>query len=480
MKFYSVNPCPHFVGRVHEKEILSAVGLAHEPAIVVIYGRRRVGKTELIEQVYKERNLLKFEGVEGVSEKEQIEQCFLALARYAEEPLLAKLEIKGWLDFFSVLTRFVSKGKVTLYFEEVQWLACYQDRLVSALKYVWDNEWRRNPQLVVVLCGSSPSFMVNKILHSKALYNRSQHEIPLQELSLAETKEFLKKRSPQEVLDAYLTVGGVPEYLKWINRDSSVFLGLCKNSFVAGSFFSHEHKRIFVSSLSESKGYRAIVEFLGKRHFATRNEILARLKTQSGGTPTALLNDLVQCGFIERYTPYNLHENSTLARYSIRDAYLHFYFKFIQPLEKHIDEGLYNNQPLQVLNTTTYAQWLGLAFERFCRKNHRLIAKALGFEAVRYRSGAYFNKASQREPQGYQLDLVFERDDKVLTVCEVKYHRGPVAKKVISEFEKKIEKLSLAKKLTLHKVLITVEGAEQSVKDAGFFDRILELNDLMT
>ncbi len=479
MNYYSVKPGVHFVGRVHETKMLSSIGLSGESAIVVVYGRRRVGKTELIEQVYKERKLLKFEGVEGVSEEEQIEQCLFALARYAEEPLLAKLKVKGWLDFFQILTRFLSEG-VVLYFEELQWLSCYQDRLISALKHVWDNEWRRCPGLVVVLCGSSPSFMVNCVLNSKALYNRSQHEIPLQEFSLAEARAFLKKRSPHEVLDAYLTVGGIPEYLKWINRESSVFLGLCKNAFVAGSFFSHEHERIFVSSLSENKGYREIVAFLGKRHFATRHDILAHLKTQSGGTPSMLLKDLEQCGFISRYTPYNLRDESTLTRYGIQDAYLHFYFKFIQPVQKNIDAGLYNEDPLRVLNTTAYAQWLGLAFERFCRKHHRLIARALGFEAVRYRSGAYFNRASQKEADGYQVDLVFERDDKVLTVCEVKYHRGPVVKKVISEFERKIEKMSIPKKFTLHKVLITVEGAEESVKSAGFFDRILDLSDFMS
>lgn len=193
-----------------------------------------------------------------------------------------------------------------------------------------------------------------------------------------------------------------------------------------------------------------------------------------------LLKDLEQCGFISRYTPYNLRDESTLTRYGIQDAYLHFYFKFIQPVQKNIDAGLYNEDPLRVLNTTAYAQWLGLAFERFCRKHHRLIARALGFEAVRYRSGAYFNRASQKEADGYQVDLVFERDDKVLTVCEVKYHRGPVVKKVISEFERKIEKMSIPKKFTLHKVLITVEGAEESVKSAGFFDRILDLSDFMS
>jgi hypothetical protein len=274
-------------------------------------------------------------------------------------------------------------------------------------------------------------------------------------------------------------VGGVPEYLKWVNRDSSVFTSLCKNSFVAGSFFSHEHKRIFVSSMSGNKGYREIVGFLGKRRFATRNEILSLLKTKSGGTPSELLKDLALCGFIEKYAPYNLRENSVLTRYCIQDAYLHFYFRFIQPIEKQIDEGRYNARPLSVINAAAYAQWLGLAFERFCRKHHGLISRVLGFEAVKYRSGTYFNKSSQNGSEGYQWDLVFERDDKVLTVCEIKYHRGPVTKKVILDFERKLEALPQKKKLTLHKVLITVEGAEKGVENAGYFDRILTLEDLM-
>ncbi len=246
----------NFVGRTQELEQLSTISNSGEASIVAVYGRRRVGKTELLEQAFRERNILKFEGIEGLSQPEQMEHVMWQFSEYSNNALLAKVKIGSWTEFFKLISDVVKNGIWTLYFEEVQWLADYKDKFISELKYFWDNHFRHNRKLILVLCGSSPSFMVNNVLHSKALYNRSLYEISLKEFSLGETKQFLKKRSGREIMDAYLSVGGIPEYLKWINQDTSVFLSLCKNSFTAGSFFSHEYKRIFISSMAKKKNYK--------------------------------------------------------------------------------------------------------------------------------------------------------------------------------------------------------------------------------
>ncbi len=466
-----------FVGRAFELKTLAKIGKAKESSILIVYGRRRVGKTELIEHAYGKRKLLKFEGVEGRETAYQQKVVMQQLAQYVGEPLLKEIKIDNWIDVFRQIHNYTSKGTWTLYFEEVQWLASYQPDFISELKYAWDNFFRYNPNLILILCGSATSFMINEVVRSKALYNRSQNEIHLREFSLKEMKMFFPRKSIKEIMDGYLILGGIPEYLKRLKTSSSVFLSLCKNSFIANSPFSKEYEKIFISHLATNKNYRKIIEFLSKRRFATRDEILHGLDIKSGGRITELLEDLILCGFIESYVPYYLTEDGKLVRYAVRDAYLQFYYKFIKPIEKNIQLGIYNEAPTKGINEDALSKWLGFSFERFCRTHHHLIAKILEFSSVRYRAGSFFNRASMHSDPGYQLDLVFDRDDNVLVLCEIKYLKQKVPLKVIYDFEKKLELFGETKNKTIQKVLITTFGAEPSVIRRGYFDRIITLQD---
>lgn len=471
---------PEFVGRDFELGLLSEIAQTGEASMAIVYGRRRVGKTELLEQAYRKRNILKFEGIEGQPQKFQMNSTLKQLAEYAGDPMIARLSLNTWTDIFQLIGKHVSKGTWTVYLEEVQWLAGYKSQLVTELKYVWDNQLRHNRRLILVLCGSSPSFMINKVIRSKALYNRSQHEVPLQEFNLLEARAFLgKRRSDSEIVDAYLSVGGIPEYLKYLNTQSSVFLSLCKNSFTRGGFFSNEYQRIFTSSLASNKNYQKVIAFLSKRRFATRDEILGHVKERSGGGMSELLADLELCGFVSKYTPFNLETNSLLARYCISDPYLQFYFKFIAPIHSRIQNGDFNKTPLLAIKNDAFRKWLGFSFERMCRKNHHLIAKILGFESVQYKVGAFFSRASAKSDPGFQMDLVFDRNDKVYTICEIKYLQSKVTKKVISEFEAKLEQFTGNSRYSIQKVLIAPEGAETGLRNSGYFDRIITLKDLL-
>lgn len=478
MKIKRIKSNKPFIGRSVELQNLKKIGTSHESTLLIVYGRRRVGKTELIEHSYYNRNLLKFEGIEGYDQYHQQRLVMQQLSEYFKQPLLRKINIDNWIDVFQHIHNYTKKNIWTIYFEEMQWLSNYKANFVGELKYAWDNFFRHNPNLVVILCGSATSFMINNVVRSKALYNRSQYEIHLQEFSLKEAKMFFEKSHMKDVMDAYLCVGGIPEYLKRLKENSSIFLSLCDHSFKANSFFSKEYERIFISNFAHNKYYQRIINFLSTRKFATREEILNRLNIRTGGRLTELLEDLVLCGFIEMYTPYYLPNNSKLLRYCIKDAYLQFYYKFIKPLEKDIQQGIYNEHPSQAIKDTTLQKWLGFSFERFCRHNHHIIAKLLGFSAVRYRSGPYFSRSTTKSESGYQLDLIFERDDNVITLCEIKYIRGKVPLKVIHEFEKKLKLFPFSNEKTIQKVLICTFGAEQSVINRGYFDAILTLEDL--
>jgi AAA+ ATPase superfamily predicted ATPase len=485
-----IEPNEQFKGRLYERNFLSGIMAREEASIITVYGRRRVGKTELLEQTFRERNILKFEGTEGAEQEVQIQGVLNQFAEYAQSAQVAKLQFATWTEVLGLIADSVAVGKWTIYFEELQWLAAYEERFVAELKMVWDNKFRYNKNLIIILCGSSPSFMINKVLQSKALYNRAQHELHVKEFTPHETlRYFAGKRSPREVMDAYLTVGGIPEYLKYINSESSILLGIYKNSFIPDGFFVNERKRVFVSSLAKNENYEKIVEFLSKHRSASRDAILKHLKTTSGGTLSALLSDLEQCGFINKIKPFNVNDRSTLVRYIIADPYLHFYYKFIKPKVEQIKNGNFRFRPEQGMQSDSYYKWLGFAFERMCRRYNILIARILGFEAVEYNSGVYFNRASaasaetgtvgKSEGAGVQFDLIFERADRVYTICEIKYQKSAVAKKVIDEFEQKLSIFPNKKHYTIHKVLIASDGVEASLKDSRYFDRILTINELL-
>lgn len=463
----------NFIGRRFELCNLKKIAGAGEASILVMYGRRRVGKTELLEQAFRDRNLLKFEGVEGLNEKAQFANVMTQLAKYLDDPLVSKVVIETWSEFFQLLSKYLQEGTWTLYLEELQWLANYKSRLVSELKYVWDNYFRHNPNLIIVLCGSAPSFMLEQVVHSKALYNRSQYEMHLKEFTLQETRAFFKKRSHKEILDAYLTVGGIPEYLKWVNKDSSVFLGVCKNSFTVNGFFLHEYEKIFTSSLSKNKNYKKIIEILSKGRFSTRQALSKMLKMESGGSLSDLLLDLEKSGFIIKYRPFNLSPNTILVRYAISDAYLHYYYKFIKPIQEDIENGVYNENPIAAIKTDNYLKWLGFAFERFVRKNHTIIAKILGFSGVQYKSGVYFSRSTDKDIPGYQIDLIFDRADNVYTICEIKYLNGKVGNKVIQEFERKLSFFPRKSNKTIQKILICNEGVEAALFNRHYFDQVI-------
>lgn len=388
------------------------------------------------------------------------------------------MKFNTWLELFDFIAEKVSVGQKTLYLEEVQWMAEYKDDLISDLKIVWDNKLRHNRQLLLVLCGSSPSFMRNQVVHSKALYNRSMYEINLGEFSLDEVKEFLGNRSNREIMDAYLTVGGIPEYLKRIKRHSSLQIGICDQSFKKDSYFCNEKNKIFISSFASNVHYEHIIDFLSQVKFASKNEIENYLHSKGGGTLSNVLKDLELCGFIERYLPYQVDPNSNLVRYCIADSYLRFFFKFISPLSDRIDQGDFNRNPMQALNSESYQKWLGLSFERFCRKHSQMIATIIGFSAVRYKSGAFFNRATLKELTGYQIDLIFDRADHVLTICEIKYTQSKTGVEVIDEFEKKLRMMPDAKDKTIEKALITASGATDALLARGYFDRIITLEDI--
>ncbi|MBI3534893.1 MAG: AAA family ATPase [Deltaproteobacteria bacterium] len=461
---------------------------------IIVYGRRRVGKTELIEQFFKYQCVLKFEGIEipkidrrTYKQKQhyQINQCLNRLAYYLEDHSLTKVEVNTWTDFFHVLHQ---KAKITkktvFYFEEVQWLSNYETDFFAELKPFWDDFWRHEKNLTLILCGSAPSFIVKQLLSDRALYGRVQEQFNLQPISLIEIKEYLKKGN-KECMLAQLAVGGLIEYLKYLKgKNGNLLSQLCYNSFLPSSFFSVEQKKIFISSLSEHKYYNSIVEFLSKVKSATLQQISSAVKfsTQSGGSFTALLEDLEKCGFIEKYAPFHKDEQSKLSRYCIIDEYLQWYYKFIRPIQKEIDSGKFINNPIAAINKRSFETILGFSFERWCRKNAHIFAKILGFSGVDYKAGSYFNRNTEEHEKGFQIDLLYIIKGSKIIICEIKYYDGPIDLSVCDTIKKKVQLFQDAmpqyQNYTYETVLIATEGIKDHPKVQTTFDHIITFNEI--
>jgi uncharacterized protein len=464
-----------FAGRDAERAKLEALGQGEGAKIVVVYGRRRVGKTELIEQTFANRQLLKFEGLERQGKTRQIAQFLETLARYANDLNVAKLKLSSWREVFLLIAKYVQRGKWTLYLEELQWLANYQSELVSALKYVWDNELRHNKKLLVILCGSAPSFMINKVLLSSALYNRTEVNFPVRQLSLPAVQQFFgKSYSAFETMDALLTVGAIPPYLERLREAPSVLIGLARESFTRDGYFSSEYPRIFTSSMADNKDYQRVLELLAKGRFTSKAELAKALGRVPGGGLADLLNDLEQTGFITSYVPVSAPPESKLKRYHLIDPYIRFYLNFIRPLASRISKGVYEKHPERAIETASWRAWLGLNFERFIRQHGTVIATILGFDGIDYDFGSYFARGTP----GVQIDLVFERADKVTMLVEVKYNRDPVGREVVADFEKKCALYPRKKGRSIRRVLVAAGGASKELTKLAYFDRIITLEEL--
>lgn len=472
-----------FIGRTTELAQIHAACKTGEASLIVVYGRRRVGKTTLIEKAFSETRVLKFEGIEGKPEVYQIAQFATTLRKHFPNAKVQRATPMSWTEAFELLADCVVKGKWTVYLEELQWMANYRSDLISELKPIWDNQLRKNPGLITVLCGSAPSFFLSQVIRSRSLHNRSKLDFRLDEFPIDQAAGFLGKPSVHALFDAYLTVGGIPLYLERL-ASGPVYQSLCEMSFRKDSFFTAEFEKVFVSSFGNNSVYRQIIELLGMRGQATREEISKKVESKSGGTLTRMLIDLEECGFIKRVVPLDKPQQSLLSFYQIRDPYLHFYFRFIQPRLSAIQNGDYQRYPQRALDTRTYRQWLGGSFERFCRGQTMRIAEKLGFSAVDFQAGTYFRRGTVDQP-GAQVDLLYQRADKVFTVCEIKYQDAPVGVEAIEDVEKKIQSLPITPSRTLNrsrpvqKVLISSSGASKGLIERAYFDRILSLEDLL-
>ncbi len=444
--------------------------------MTAIHGRRRIGKTRLVTEAYRDFSLLHFEGLEGSSSAEQRKHFLKTLHRHTGLKAHQLASSEDWEDILILLAEHVSTKPCVICLDEFQWMAAGRSELVSKLKFVWDNYLGESKHVHLILCGSVSSFLVKKVIRSRALYGRIDEIIDLGPLGFSEVRTgFFSERSTREALEYYLIFGGVPKYLEMVNPGRSVRLNLAELCFTPGAFFLDELDRLFVSHFGRVRHYRSIVEFLAGRGFATRAEIARKAGLRSGGRISGFLENLCMAGFIESYGPVHKPGSTHVRRYRIADPYLRFYFRFIRPLKSRLSRGQEPVPLHQALPDRRYDAFLGLAFENFCYHHAPLIARKLGFSAVAYEYGSWFCKGDLAT--GAQIDLLFKRADRVMTLCEIKF-RERIGKEVIGEVERKVTALRSGGNYSLEKVLISAFPPSKQLREEGYFSTILTVDDL--
>ena len=468
-----------FIGRNVELQQLNDKYNTGKSELVVIYGRRRIGKSSLVEKFAEDKKFFfKFEGIEGENTKGQMASFVRIMGKYIDDSFLDKIDFDSWHTVFDYLTEKLvdekkRKKKLILFFDEVQWMAVRRSRMIGSIKYFWDNYWK-NMNVMLILCGSIASFMVKRIIHSKALYGRITLEILLKGLLPREASVFFKnKRSKEEILKFLLVLGGVPRYLEEIDLNRSFNQNINTLCFSKNGLMVDEIDKIFYSQFKEAETYLKIVSVL-KGKLLTFKEISEKTGMPSGGTLKNALELLINAELIDFYISMDKGWNSKFKKYRLGDEFLVFYFKYIEPNIRLIKAGgqtrLFEKVSADSLNV-----WMGFAFERFCLKHSGYLAEIMGFKDEMLLASPYFKRG---EP-GFQVDLVYKRTDKVIVVCEIKYGSEKISTKIIPEMEKKCTAMAIPRGFTLERALICLYGPDDALRNSGYFNHYVTVEDII-
>jgi uncharacterized protein len=457
-----------FVGREEELQSLRSVIEVPQPRVAVIHGRRRIGKTSLIRRAVGKEPALFIEGLENQATRAQINSFMDQVSRQ----LRIKLpEADTWQAALMELHRALGKKRMVIVLDEFQWLANYRHELVSVLKMVWDNHLGRAPGRTLILCGSIASFMTTKVLRSSAFYGRTDLVIHLQGFRLAETARLLKGRGFQEVLDAQCFTGGVPKYLELLAAAPSISLGMEREAFRPGGYFTEEYERIFVSHFGKNAEYQRLVRALAAAPYGlSRRDLAEKARVEEGGMLSQRLYDLEAAGFISSNRPFDKKVDSRLLRYNLSDPWMSFYHAFMRGKAARLFQTIRHGG--------AFHGWMGRAFELVCLAHKEQLAQLLGFHGVQYESGPWFRSPRKGLP-GVQIDLAFDRADRVITLCEMKRQIAPIGRAIIGEVERKAELLRAAHPgRTVQPVLVVDAPVSKEVRASGYFHRIVEASEL--
>ena len=440
------------VGRVREQNLLKHLLASKKAEFLALYGRRRVGKTFLIRNYFKNSSCLFFHctGIQNGSLEDQLKGFGQQIGEAFYNGVTPAFN-KNWLDAFEVLNKSIeniSKSKkIVIFFDEFPWMATKRSKLLQALEYYWNRYWSHDNRIKLIVCGSSASWIIDKIINNKGgLYNRTTQTMRLDPFTLSETNDYLTslgiRLNHRQILDLYMILGGIPHYLAHVKRGQSSHQNIDEICFQKNGPLVDEFNRLFGSLFKESSSYIKLIRTIAKsREGVNQNEISRACKMTRGGRITKKLKQLEDAGFILSFLPHG-HEEKGLY-YKVIDEYTLFYLYWIEEyLKSTRRQDQSSGYWVSIAQTQSFKSWSGLAFEAVCHKHVAQIRKALaidpGAQAVSWR---YQPRSKKGITRGAQIDLLFDRPDGSITICEIKHSDRPfvIDKDYAQIIDRKIE-----------------------------------------
>ncbi|MCL9981139.1 MAG: ATP-binding protein [Bacteroidia bacterium] len=402
------------IGRASEKETLQEAIDSHRSELIAVYGRRRIGKTYLIREFYKKQILFSFSGLRNGTLPNQLENFMLELNSITKD--FKNEEPKSWLQAFHLLKTHL-KGisettrKKVIFIDEFPWVDSIRSGFLPAFENFWNTYCTTRNDIIVVICGSAASYMMKKIIKNRGgLHNRITRKIKLEPFKLKEVQDFFEykgiKLPEMEIIKIYMAIGGVAEYLEHIKNGDSSVTAIDRLCFQKGAQLENEFEEVFKSLFEEGSYHEQIIRSLSNasKKGMLRTEILQDQELQTGGQFSKSMNELIESGFVEKYHSYRNKRKTTL--YRIVDEFCLFHLQFIRTFK--------GNSWIQLYTKREYETWCGYSFELICLKHIECIKKALKCDQINSKNYSWSNSNAQ-------VDLVIDRNDNLITLCEIKF-----------------------------------------------------------
>jgi hypothetical protein len=469
-----------FVGREKELDALEQLLKKKSASLVVIRGRRRVGKTRLIDEFASNKKSWKFVGLTPAPKMTKQRQLDDFSTRVAQNLNMPKMQVSEWAEHFKFLGIQAQGQRIVIVFDEISWMGSEDPDFLGQLKAAWDLYFSTNPELILILCGSVSSWIEENILRSTGFVGRVSMDIALDELSIAESGEFWgaqKNRvSAYEKFKLLAVTGGIPKYLEEIIPSQSAEDNIHRLCFQSHGLLFREFNNIF-SDLFSKKAvtYRNIVETLAFSPL-TLDEICKKVDLEKSGSVSRCLDDLAFAGFVQEDCTWNLSTStiSNLKKFRLKDNYLRFYLRYIAPNADRITKDLFESKAF--MHMPGWESVMGLQFENLVIHNLKSLCKLLRIELLEIvNAGPFFQRATKRQ-KGCQIDLMIQTRHNTLYLCEIKFSISEVRSSVVGEMEQKIESLSAPKGFSIRPVLIHVNGISQSVRERALFNDLIDFS----
>ena len=409
------------IGRKAEKQRLEDLYESQSAEFLVIYGRRRVGKTYLIRQHYEDRFAFVTTGMYKQNKSTQLAQFAIALSEYFDTDIPTP---PTWLEAFACLKKCLKNCTLTrklIFIDEISWFDTGDGDFVAALEWFWNGWASSENDIFLIVCGSATSWITDTLLANKGgLFNRVTCQIYLQPFSLNETEQYLLSKSINwsryDITECYMVLGGIPFYLKQLEPNLSYTSNIDNLFFRHNGKLKDEFDHLYNSLFNNAPFYIKIVEALSNHpNGITRNELSREAKIARNGNLSKALRDLVNCNCIRAFNFYGKSRNGVM--YQLSDYFTMFYFRFIR-VHYGRDEHFWSN----TIDNPSRRTWAGLMFEQVCKDHITLIKRAIGISGVLSEQSAWYVRPSEDGAnRGAQIDLLISRRDRVINICEMKF-----------------------------------------------------------